>query len=562
MLFDDVTSPINDVATKLGRQLGSTRDSMGLKAEDLSFKSNTFQIPGAETAEEAGEQLIALARTVHGRVNGARRYVYKMNVGFEHLESAVRRESESMAKKSEFQRPGKLGKLQTDTDRDVLDLHKIHDRLRNRDWIGASTDSLALTSKRIRDYNFVTSMGSVVISSLPDLVMAVSTAGFKNYANSIARFVKNELFADENAKRTYGQELQRAIERFAIFKRHDKVMMLDDDHFMKSSSRAGKAFDRLTDNFARWTLMDRWNAAHKMIASQAIESRMAKTVLAKNPSKVDLAMLDWFGIAKEDIPSLRKQLSQSSHDEGGLRLANVEDWSDRNLRFKWEAALMQGVNATIITPSAGDLPRFATHPLGKILFQFRTFSVAATNKFLLPGMQRTMAYGDVGPAMTFAMATGMGLMVHAINETLKGRDVTEQDTGGLIWNAIDRGGSLGILTEASGSALRALNGLGIEGLGATPSRFRSRNTIESLLGPSLGKAKNAVDLFALPFRDDFTAADASLIRRMIPYQNLWLLRMILDGGLNAPSVGQSRYFDDHLKIEHRVAGFDPEEVRR
>lgn len=558
--FDGATGPINEIATKLGRQIGNTSGSMGRKPSGLLLQENRFSLPGATNAEEAGDQLMALARAVHANVAGARRYVYRLNLDAEHLEAAIRRESEKMAKTSLFQRPGKGTQLINRTDRDVADIRAMHDRLRNKHWQGAVSDSTALASKRLRDFNFTTKMGSVVISSLPDMVMAVSTAGMKNYAAATARFVKNELFASDAEKRTYGQELQRAIERFSIAKRHDKLFMLDDDIYTKTRSRAGKVADQVTDTFAKATMMDRWNAMQKMIASQAIESRMAKTVLSANPSKVDREMLRWFGIADADVPRLQKMLSQHSIDEGGLRLSNVEDWSDRNLRLKWEAALMQGVNATIITPSAGDLPRFATHPLGKVLLQFRTFSFAATNKFLLPGLQRSFALGDPGPALTFAMASGVGLFVHSLNETLKGRDPTEQKPQDLIYNAIDRAGTLGILTEATSTGLRALNGLGIDSLGAGPSRFRSRNITDSLLGPSVGTAQSALEISGMPFKDDFRSGDASTIRRMIPFQNLWLTRILLDGGLNTPSAGQGRYFDDHLKFEHRLTGFDAEEV--
>jgi len=37
--------------------------------------------------------------------------------------------------------------------------------------------------------------------------------------------------------------------------------------------------------------------------------------------------------------------------------------------------------------------------------------------------------------------------------------------------------------------------------------------------------------------------------------------MVLDGGANLGSNGVRGYFDDYLKIEHRLAGFDPADVR-
>ena len=520
-IFDGATEPINKIAGDVQDQLHGNSTTIA-RGVELKFQDNLFKLPGADTAEEATQQLLSLARATHSQVTGARRYVYKLNVDPEHLEAAIRREVEKGLPNAD--KPGKRAQIGKRMERDVVDVRTMHERIRNRHGVGATGDAFALTSKRIRDFNFMTKMGSVVFSSFPDMAMAVSTAGMGNYARSIARFVKTELFADESARRTYGQELQRAIERFGIFKRHDKLYSLGDDFLMGSQSRVGKAFDKTTDAFASLTLMDRWNAAHKMIASQAIESRLAKTVLAgDSASKADLALLDFFGVARRDIKTFRSMLEKNSTDEGGLRLTNIEEWSNRNARIKWEAAVMDGVQKTIITPTAGDLPNFAGHPLGKMLIQFRSFSFAASNKFLLPGLQRTFALGDPGPALAFVMASVIGTAVFAMNEMLKGKDPTEADVTDLVYEGVDRGGGLGILTEATSSGLRLLNGLGVEGLGAGPSRFRSRNAVDAVLGPTLGAAKNAVDLLALPFREDFSQArDASNLRRMIPFQNLWL----------------------------------------
>ena len=558
-LFDAATEPVNAIATKVGKRRGKAAESMALGPDELRFSDNMFKLPGATTNEEAAEQLLALARTVHGKVTGQRRYVYTLNVGQEHLQAQIRRTANEGLPNAD--KPGMRETLGRRTERDIKDIGIMHDRLRNRHGVGATDETFALATKRIRDFNFMTSMGSVVLSSFPDMALAVSTAGMGNYARSVARFVTKNLFSGEEGRRTYGQELQRAMERFAIFKRHHKLHGLDDDLRLGTTGRAGRAFDGMTDQFARMTLMDRWNSMHKQIASQAIESRVAKTILAEAPKDRDLQLLDWFGIDSTMIPTYRRMLQKHSIDEGGLRLSNIEEWSDRNAKMLWQSSIMKGVNDTIITPSAGSQPGFATvHPLGKMLLQFRTFSFAATNQFLLPGLQRTLSLGDPGPAAAFLMVTGIGTMVYSINEALKGRDPTEKSPTTLVLEGIDRGGGLGILTEATSSGLRLLNGLGVEGLGAGPSRFRSRSAVDAVLGPTLGKARDAADVIASPFRDDFTHGDASRVRRMIPYQNLWLTRILLDGGVNAASSGTSRYFDDFLKIEHRALGFDPEEV--
>jgi len=561
--FEDATAPLDSLARDMGAQQGHAESSDMLPAKDLKFGNNRFRLKRMDNAEEATAQLEALARIFLAKYTAARQYVFKLNLGTEHLSKAIERKAEEM--RLGKNRPGQEKQLTTRTDREVRDIETMIARLRNKHGVGAANENFTLGMKRLRDFNFMTKMGSVVISSLPDMALAVSTAGMKNYVSAIARFVKNEMFGNDASRRTYGEEVQRAMERFAIFKRHDKLHGLDEDlpgpgpqYDPGIKSRSARAFDGATQTFAHWTLMDKWNSAHKMIASQAIESRVAKTILAGDSARNrDLAMLEWFGLDRDNLSDIREELENRSINEGGLVLGVTEEWKNRNARIAFETAVFKGVQATIITPSVGDLPSFATsHPLGKMLLQFRSFSFAATNKFVIPGLQRTLALGDPMPAFTFGMITGIGAMVFSINEVLKGRDPRDTSPSRLVFEGIDRGGGMGILTEAGSSGLRALNGLGIEGLGATPSRFQSRSPVDAFLGPSIGTAKNAIDIAAQPFRDNFTKGDAGRLRRMVPFQNLWLTRILFDAAPNAPTSSEASYFDDFLQFQER---FVPEQ---
>lgn len=562
--FDAATAPINELAEGLMRQLRDNSSSSAQRAGDLRLSDNMFKVRGAEELEDSTAQLLALARTTHGRVSGLRRYVHDLNVDKEHLEVMVRREW-NRQRDGEF-KPGMRTTTEKRLERDLRDLGVIHDRLRNRHGVGASTDAWTVTSKRIRDFNYVTKMGSVVLSSFPDVAMAISTAGFKDYAAATAKFLTTQLFGGEKVKRSYAMELQRAVERFSIFKRHDKLMGVGSDAMLMGRSRMGRAADAVIDKFSKATLIEQWNTMNKMVAAQAIESRVSRTLLeaaGKDLNARDLALFEWFGLSKGDMNQISKQLAEHSTNEGGLRLANVEDWSNRNARLKWQAAMFKAVNSTIITPSAGALPNFVTaHPTWKMIMQFRTFSFAATNQFLIPGLQRSLALGDMGPPITFAMLSMLGIFVHGLNELLKGRDPSQQSALELAGQGVDRGGGLGILTEATSSGLRLLNGLGVEGAGKGSSRFASRNEVDAILGPSLGAVKDVLSSLTAWTQDDFSKGDASQIRRVIPFQNLWLVRILLDGGANLASNGTKRYFDDFLKIEHRLSGFTPEEVNK
>jgi hypothetical protein len=338
-----------------------------------------------------------------------------------------------------------------------------------------------------------------------------------------------------------------------------------------------------------WSLIRRWNAVNKAIAYQAIEHRVTKTLLEDTPAKQDLQMLRFFGIQDEDLPDLRKVV-RAAHtaDEGTVGgpfyTANTRSWRPengmdratglsqerlRNLRMTVEAAIGKGVSDTIITPSVGDLPPFATkHPLGRMLFQFRPFQFAVTQRFLVPAIQRLLEgklVGDPGPAITFMLATLIGSQVYAMGQWMRGQDpfADRVDAEGNVesWQkrmaieGIDRAGSLGLLMEIVAGAEKVF------GLGVGPtSRYASRNMIDSVLGPTLGLSEDVLGTLGIVGREEFTATDATRIRRLLPGQNLLLLRLLLDVGPSVPDAGTQRYFDDFLKAEHRVMGLEPWEV--
>ena len=559
-VYDALALPVNELAERLKAGVGSTEGSL-VKGKALGLQKNLFRTKGAWAVEDATIQFGALARAANQRINAARNFQFQINTTTEHLLAGVRREHDARDRAGEFKRPGMYGRMMKLRDRDMKDIQVVHDRIRNVRGTGGD-DMVSMTSKRLRDYNYVTKMGSVVISSLPDLAMALGTAGFNAYARAALRFARIQLLGDDKVKRSYAMELMQSMERYGIHKRHQKVWAADEDFYGKSTSRLGVAADRITDNFGKLTGIELWNSMNKQIAAQAIESRVSRILLSKEISAQDAALLDWFGIAEEQYAMYRKMLQQNHSKDGGLYLSNAQDWADANAKVNWHAVMINAVNKTILTPGAGDLPKWVdSHPLLKTIFQFRTFSMSATNKFFLPGVQRVLGAGDWKPAAAFTAASAIGIATNIFYEILNGNDPREQELGVLIRDGIDRSGALGILGEAGSTALKLANGMGFEGLGANPARYRSRNEVDALLGPTLGSARDLLSNLFFWTYDGFNPGDASRMRRMLPYQNLWLTRMVLDGGANLGSNGVRGYFDDYLKIEHRLAGFDPADVR-
>lgn len=541
------------------------------------FGRNLIDLAGARTPEQLQKRLDVVNRMVHARVAEARARAFRINIGHDHAQSTIRR-------KFRERFPNPTRKDAKGLEKELAAVRTIIDRLRHRD--GTMGGPASHLGRRVRDFNYMKSMGSVLLSSLPDLALAISTAGMRNYANAIAKNLK-PIFTGEYKKGTVA-ELAYAMERSGSLATVQKRLGVDDDYTPKS--RLDKAFAKGKEAFTRATMIRRWNAHMKAIAASAIESRIVGTILKGDAaSKADKQMLGYLGIDASDLPDLRKVL-EATHEKddrhfgkyfyghtNAIRsenkaLSGFTTGRLRNLRLGLETAILKGVNDTIVAPSAGTLPAFATkHELGRMLFQFRGWSFAILEKFTIPAIQRTIEgkfIGDPGPAVAAIMATTMGMAVYAMNQWLKGNDpfyeAEDEKTGERgSWQAkwiaegLDRGGALGLLTEATSSALRVA---GVD-LGPT-SRFASRNVMDAILGPTAGLGEDVSTLLPNLFDERYTPGDAAQVRRLIPGQNLLMLRAALDLGPNLPSLGTRDFYRDFLQAHERIGGFSPEEVNR
>ena len=64
--------------------------------------------------------------------------------------------------------------------------------------------------------------------------------------------------------------------------------------------------------------------------------------------------------------------------------------------------------------------------------------------------------------------------------------------------------------------------------GPTMSRYASRNLAGAALGPSFGTAMDLAGIIGAAAAGDFKQNDTRKIRRLLPYQNLFYLRGLLD----------------------------------
>ena len=164
--------------------------------------------------------------------------------------------------------------------------------------------------------------------------------------------------------------------------------------------------------------------------------------------------------------------------------------------------------------------------MGQVLGQFRSYMFAANQSVMLAGLQQA----DAGTLAGAVLSMGLGSMVYALKTTSAGKEVSD-DPKTWVSEGFDRAGIAPVLFEANNTLEKISgNNVGVRPLlGAeASSRFASRNQWGTLFGPSVGLVADTWKLGGAVTAGDWQASDTHAIRRMIPYQNFFLFRGLMN----------------------------------
>lgn len=433
--------------------------------------------------------------------------------------------------------PKNVRKLRERARREGADVQLILDRLRNQAGVPQNPESFAFRiEKSVRQINFMRFMGGVTLSSLPDTAMPVFVFGLSRYARGLRAVMK----AGGINKLAEKDDLIRMVAALEYTNSaYSRIAQIADISELGVRTTLDKIMDTTTDAFARATLINQWNGMMKALSSAISSDRLMQAVLGELDPKETSRIFALAGWDPGLTPRIRAMISKNKQTDGGFHLARTQLWKDVEARRAFEAAVVKDVRRTIVTPSAGDLPTVFSIPGLRLLTQFRSFSVAATNRVLLSGIQRH----DAAVAQGMILASGMGMMTWAIKEVVAGRDPTEKNAADWVINGIDRSGMPGIFGEVNGAVERLSSGtLGLNPLfgGTGLTRFQIRNSTDAVFGPSVGTIEDMQAIIQSWFqKDEFgnsvppTEADINRMRKFVPFASLFYIRGLfnaLEGG--------------------------------
>jgi hypothetical protein len=428
---------------------------------------------------------------------------------------------------------------------DLRDVVALRDSLRNVYGVPENPmDWKVRTGRAFRQLNYIRLLGGMTVSAIPDIARPVMVHGFSRvFGDAIVPLVKN---FSAMGKLTQQMRDMGLASDMIMNSRIQQLADVTDDFSRHTIIERG--LGAASDTMGMVSLMAPWNTAFKQMTAVVSMNRMIRGInaeIAGNISKKERTYLRQNYIGKEEGLAIRKMLNEHGDVEDGVQMPNALEWTDRNAYDVFQAALNREVDRTIVTPGL-DKPLIATSTeAGRLAFQFKSFAIAATQRIMLSGLQQkdmAMLNGTL-----FAVSLGMAAAAFKMWDSGRGKELKDWTTEKWIAEGVDRSGVTGWLFEANNMIEKTTRGsVGVSALtgGQQMSRYASRNLSGALLGPTAG----TLDLMSsttgslsstIIGDDDWRASDTHAMRKLLPYQNLFLFRQLLDSaeeGVNS-SVG-------------------------
>jgi hypothetical protein len=403
-----------------------------------------------------------------------------------------------------------------------------------RGTYGQVADPFSTSARAVRVAKQVTAMTllSGAMAALPDIGNLVLREGLSNTFAPAFVALRGGLSKLDLAGKAV-QEAGQALD-MVLNSRAAAISDLSDIHGRYT------LFERGLDNVSSVAFvfngMSPWTAMMKQYAGTVIQSGLARRIglaLDGRLPEAELADLRRAGLTDNLMRDFKAMLDAHGEQIESVMFANHHLWTNDALRRRWTEIVAENANRVIVTPSKGELPLAFSHPLGQIIFQFKSFGIATMNRVMIPGLQEK----DRRLVTGVMMLVGMGYVVDQIRHA-QGNDKRDRSVREQIGRAVERSGVLGYFSDI-GRAFDSITD-GRFGYGALIGQphFGSGalDAVADLAGPSVQQAKRVISVGADMVSGNPDAHTARNIRKLMPLNNTahldWAFDMI-EGGMAA-----------------------------
>lgn len=521
ILGDSDAKLLNPFLSKLG---GSTRPFKARKLIIDQLQASPWHITDIQKIAEAHNR--AMVPTIHLQR-------FAQTHGFKDINDMLLGMGDLLRKEFDAQSAGLTGKaaqkLREKYNSNIEDMQAAIQQLQGVYGQGFNVlnSSGAEFFNNVLNWNYTRMLGHMTISSLPDLGMLVMRNGLMT---TLARGIGDSFSVVKKISKNDIRALGYAIET----ELGTQVKTYIEHHGLSTNpSPFTKGLNSLTKSFGNLSLMNPWTdmiqnmSGH--IAINRILTTVHKVVNGESVSKKETTLLARLGIAQEHFPEIAKFTKDNVYK--GTRYADWTNWDiqtvpERNALKAFQAAVGKSIDEISLSPNLGDKPlllqqRGAFGHMANLMFQFKSFLFAATNRIFYSGIQNV---NDINLYLGVTSMMGLGMLGYVASSTLRGNTEVDLSPSNLLREGLDRSGVLAIYGEGINIGQKMFQ------LGEV-SRYKSRDAFGSVLGPTGGSASQLVSLFnklnpLSSAKGEWTTKDAEAVMRLMPLQNLFYLQKI------------------------------------
>jgi hypothetical protein len=499
------------------------------------LKERTLGIPDAMIEDFLHSDIEHVAR-VYTRTMSADVELTK-KFGRADMEDQIRQVNDSYARlRKNDMTEAQLKKLEKQRQNDIQDIQGMRDRIRGTYALPADPNGLlARSSRLVRQLNFLRLMGGMTLTSISDVGRPVMIHGLgRVFGSGVVPLLKGAKIYKAATKevKLAGTALDMVLDSRAM-----QLADIWDDYGKFSTFERG--VQAMSDRFGLVSAMAPWNAFWKQFSGVVGQTRNLQAVEALTKGKAtskEIEHLAFLGIGREEASRIAEQFAKHGEKQDGVWWANTSDWTDREAAEAFRNAIVKETDLTIVTPGQ-DRPLWMSTELGKVVGQFRSFTMSSMMKVTQLGLQQR----DAAVLQGIVLSVSLGMLSGYLRRLASGKPMPE-DSRQWIAEGVDRSGVLSWLMDANLMLEKTTrNRVGLARLTGIPtsSRYASRNVVGGILGPTFGMASDAIEMTGSAATGQWTAADTAKARQMIPYQNLFYIRRLFD----AAEEGTNEAFD-------------------
>jgi len=367
----------------------------------------------------------------------------------------------------------------------------------------------------ILHYQFTSLLGGVTISSLSEAAMLPFRLGITNtLRESVIPMIRS--FKTAKLAKDQLNDLAGAMdfETNAVLR---SMGGMDDIQRVGDNKTAWDKFSQISSaGFTKATGIGWWTTGGRRMAAQISSATMMRKMV-KGLEQSDIENFASKGLDAASVKQIAKQVKKHSTEHKGSYFANLDLWDDADAVAKFANAIQVDVESAILKPGVESLPLLVQkNNLARVIFQFKSFSNAATGKILVSGIQRRDKEVLIGAIMLAHLGGFSGMLKDLIAD----REV-EEDYDKFLLDGIARSGFLGLVgTTVLDASLVYSN--------KKSRRFGADNIAGAIVGPSIGRIDDVVKAVERNVDGDVTDKDIKTAGRMLPYMNLFYIKALTE----------------------------------